>query len=470
MKHIMVLCRRFMAMAIAGMSIIIFTACKRERQSLTAERNCYMTFDQAFTEQSSDMTFAQAGVFKTPKRADPSDFLIFPFNVMLTIPDSEPWGDFANMDEMMRDLYDCGFNTAAFIETKHLKHARNNNLKAILYDDRKPFPQHTDKAAKWIAEIMASVTDTLDRDAIHSIYLSDEPKTCDFPILKVWTDAIKEHKVLPYINIFSDHISKDIIPDYDEYLNQYIENCELPYFSYHFYPFKMVKVIDGGVTKVERVFYSKAFYSGLETIRDKSHAVGIPFWNVILSIAHLGYDETTEETLALQVYSALAYGSKGIGYFTFYTADKGNYRHGAIDRFGHHTKTWDLIRNINLQIHALMPVYKNLKSVNVFHSETVPRSGYAGDIAVYVDSVRAFSAISDNSPLLVGEFENIIDGKPYAIVVNKHLEHTTVIKFKFKGYESKKVIVVSQSNRSSRPFNGESTWLAPGHAFLLTVE
>ena len=110
--------KRIMAMAIAGISIIILTACKRERQALTSERNCYMTFDQAFIAQSSDMTFAQAGVFKTPKRADPSDFLIFPFNVMPTMPDSEPWGDFANMDAMMRDLYDCGFNTAAFIETK----------------------------------------------------------------------------------------------------------------------------------------------------------------------------------------------------------------------------------------------------------------------------------------------------------------------------------------------------------------
>ena len=466
--------KKWMVMAIAGTVMVIFTliACKRAQLVLTEENAFDMIVNQMLSEEKSfEIISAQEGVIKTPKRADPSDFLIFPFNVMPTEPENERWGDFANMDSLMSDLYKCGFNTAAFIETKNLQYARRNNLMAILYDDKKPLPMHTDKAEAWIEGIMASITDTLDLQAIHSIFLCDEPKTPDFPMYKIWTDAIKKKQVMPFINLFSNQIEKTVIPDYDEYLSKYLEQCDLPYFSYHYYPFKLAKVINGEVAKVDRVFRSQQFYSALEKMRDKSLETGIPFWNVILSIAHLNLAETTEETLALQVYSALAYGSKGIGYFTFYTSDKGNYRHGAIDRFGYHTPTWDLIRNINLQVHSLVPIYKNLKSVNVFHAETISSNGDVSNFTFSIDSAIAYSGILDNSPLLVGEFENVIDNKPYAIVVNKDIENSVYIKFKFKGYDTKDIVVVNQVNRTPQPFYKDfGSYLSPGYGVLLTVK
>ena len=468
-----------MAMAISGavLSIIMLIACNRAQSAFT-EGNIYETLisQMLAEERSYDITSSEKGVIKTPVRADPSDFLIFPFNEMPTVPASEPWGDMADMDAMMRDLYQCGFNAAAFIETKYLKHARENHLMGMLLRNRIPSDKDTPEIAdSHINRLLSSITDSLDMKAVHSIFLCDEPKMPDFPLLKIWTDAIKRqnvipYNVIPYINLFSSVIESTVIPDYDEYLNQYIEYCDPSHFSYHYYPFKLEKVDVGGVSKLERVFRSKQFYSALEKMREKSQETGIPFWNVILSIPHLNLAETTEETLALQVYSALAYGSKGIGHFTYYTSDKGNYRHGAIDRFGHRTPTWDLIRNINLQIHSIVPIYKDLKSVNVFHTETIPGNGDVSEYTLLVDSVKGYSAISDNAPLLVGEFENPIDNKPYAIVVNKDIEFPVVIKFKFKGYETDTVVVVSQANQLPPLFQGYHKYLSPGSGVLLTIK
>ena len=65
--------------------------------------------------------------------------------------------------------------------------------------------------------------------------------------------------------------------------------------------------------------------------------------------------EPSDATFHLQVYATLAYGGRGIQYFTYYSPHNGNYRLGAIDQFGNKTATWDALRRINLEIHALAP-------------------------------------------------------------------------------------------------------------------
>jgi len=46
----------------------------------------------------------------TLKRATPNEFFIFPFCEFPNYAEQTPWGIFADVDAMMRDLYDCGFN------------------------------------------------------------------------------------------------------------------------------------------------------------------------------------------------------------------------------------------------------------------------------------------------------------------------------------------------------------------------
>ena len=405
--------------------------------------------------------FALEEANTTPKRVASSEFIIFPWGGMPDnphwggMPDNPAngrWGDLADMDAVMRDLYDCGFNTSGFTNIQYLKHVRNNHLKGIVSSDINPTLETTqEKADETIKKLMGSITDPEDRKAVYAVYLRDEPNASLFPQLNVWSVAVKKQGVLPYINLFPDYASPEQLgsKDYEDHLSRYVEICKPPYISYDNY-----SLFEGGRLDEDR------FFGNLELIRKKSLQAGIPFWNVVLANTHFAYAEPSDATLAIQVYSTLAYGGKGIGYFTYYTPQVGNYRLAPIDRFGFRTKTWEMMRNINLQIHTLVPIYGKLKSINVFHIGSIPRNGQGIDSAKLVESVSGTS-------LLVGEFTDS-NGKPYVMVVNKSMHSSVSFDVQFK--EKGRITLISQFKQERLPFAGEQKWLAPGCGALLTVE
>jgi len=61
------------------------------------------------------------------------------------------------------------------------------------------------------------------------------------------------------------------------------------------------------------------FYTNLEKIREISLGANVAFWNCVLSIAHFDYMENTDATYHLQAYATMAYGGRGIQYFSYFT-------------------------------------------------------------------------------------------------------------------------------------------------------
>jgi len=403
-------------------------------------------------EKTSGMTKTPKTEDATDKRVAPSEFIIFPWGGMPGNPANGAWGDLADMDAMMRDLYDCGFNTSGFTGIQNLKHVRNNHLTGILSSGINTTRETTqEEADKTIKTLLDAVTDPEDRKAIYAIYLRDEPGASQFPQLNIWSEAVRKQHVMPYINLFPDYASPQQLgsKDYEEHLDQYVKICKPPYISYDNY-----SLFEGQRLDEDR------FFGNMESIRKKSLQAGIPFWNVVLSNAHFKYAEPSDATFAIQVYSTLAYGGRGIGYFTYYTPQVGNYRLAPIDRFGYRTKSWATMRNINLQIHSLVPVYGKLKSVNVFHTGTIPRDGQGQDSAKLVETVKGDS-------MLVGEFVDN-EGKPYALVVNKSMQSSVSFDIQFK--DNGRIMLESQFNQGRVAFAGEQKWLAPGCGILLSIE
>jgi hypothetical protein len=290
-----------------------------------------------------------------------------------------------------------------------------------------------------------------ERKAIHSFYVEDEPHSSLFPRLNLWSDAVKKHGILPYINLFPNYAASQQLgsKDYEEHIDSFVQTCQPPYLSYDNY-----SLFNDTRLNEDR------FYTNLEIIRKQSLQYNIPFWNVILGNAHFHYAEPSEATLNIQVYSTLAYGGKGIGYFTYYAPDRGNYRLAPIDQFGYHTKTWDIMRHLNLQIHSLAPVYCQLKSVNVFHVQNIPKNGLGKDSTVHLKSIN-------DGQFLVGEFVDS-NGNPYILVVNKNLKSSTTLEIVFK--KEGKTMLISPYNKGKIPYHGEQCWLTPGAGVLLTVE
>ena len=142
--------------------------------------------------------------------------------------------------------------------------------------------------------------------------------------------------------------------------------------------------------------------------------------------------EPSDATLHLQVYSTLAYGGRGIQYFTYVTPEVGNYRLGALDPFGHRTPTWDMLRRVNLEIQALAPWLNRLTSSGVYHSDPVPEGSQPMSGSRWVEQVSASTADkSVAARYLLGEFKGE-DGRPYLMLVNRDLAHSIHFSIKLR--------------------------------------
>jgi hypothetical protein len=213
------------------------------------------------------------------------------------------------------------------------------------------------------------------------------------------------------------------------------------------------------------------FYTNLEIVRRLALETKTEFWNCILANAHFNYMEPTDATLHLQVYSTLAYGGRGIQYFTYFAPEVGNYRLAAIDQFGNRTPTWERLRRVNLEIQALAPAIVKLRSIGVFHYPDVPEQSkpLAGSKMVRsIEMTQRFLKPPVAGRFLLGELQDD-QNRTYLMLVNKDLNNS----FQFRIHllnESAKLIRISPYSGKEEAFGGEMDWIAPGAGILLRVE
>lgn len=377
------------------------------------------------------------------RRVSPEDFVILPWS----------WAP-ADL-EQLRGIRDCGFNLAGFVSPDALDLAHEAGLKAIVSEGS---TQVSDARAQLEdEEIKDRVQGLVDRvkghPAVFGYYLRDEPSAAIFPGLARWAEAYREADpgALAYINLLPTYASPAQLgtATYGEYLERFIDQVKPRFISYDHYA-----LMDDGTLR-------DGYFQNLEAVRRASLAAGIPFWNIVLSNAHFHYAEPTPAGLRFQLYTTLAYGGRGISYFTYFAPDVGNYRLAPVDQFGNRTPTWDMLRNVNLQIHQLAPVYLTLTSINVFHhGGEVPEGCSGDDTSVHLDAVSG-------GDLLVGEFTGPA-GQPAVLIVNKDLQSSTALDVRFK--RAGRVQLVSPYHGGLVDFAGEQVWLAPGQGSLLLLE
>lgn len=378
--------------------------------------------------------------------AKPSDETLKPEDFAIL-----PWGHTPAKEKVLTEIKECGFNLAGFVSPQGLDAVAAAGLRCIVSDPS----THVDDAAARLdeAEIAKRVTAVADRTrkhpAVFGYYLRDEPSAVVYSGLGRWAEAFRKAapQATPYINLFPNYASPAQmgVPTYEEYVESFISIVKPSYVSYDHYA-----LMDDGSVR-------HGYFQNLEIVRAAALRHKLPFWNIVLSNSHFNYAEPTEAGLRFQVYTTLAYGGRGISYFTYFAPDVGNYRLAPIDQFGHKTPTWDMLRRVNLQIHKLAPTYCKLKSVNVFHLPEVPSGGQGTTSSKYLDEISGGS-------LVVGEFEGP-EGRPYVMVVNKSLRQSTAfsVKFKWPG----RIMQVSSYAGTAHPWTGENVWLAPGQGALL---
>ena len=139
---------------------------------------------------------------------------------------------------------------------------------------------------------------------------------------------------------------------------------------------------------------------------------GAPQWNIILSTPHGGYRDPTPAEMRWQVYTSLAYGMKGLMYFTYWTSQSGM-KEGCVaivDAEGNPTAHYGPIRQLNAEVRTLGKLLLRLKSTGVFHTGEIPQGcrRLGGDAILHAPP---------KEPLVIGFFR---DGETdYAMIVNR---------------------------------------------------
>jgi hypothetical protein len=371
-------------------------------------------------------------------RLEASEFTIMPWGVTPSDPQRDS-------PEVFRTLYDCGFNHAGFVAENNLDRAQAAGLKAFVFEPAMEFVNDT-PADEITSRVKAVVERTKNHPAVQGYYIRDEPMPVSFPSLGVARKAIGDvaPHALAYINLLPTYGSN---PSYRDYITTFVETVKPNFLSYDHYA-----LMDNGTLR-------DGYFQNLETMRDVAIKANLPFWNIVLGNRHFSYAKPTLEGLRFQAYTTLAYGAKGLSYFTYFTPQVGNYELGAIDQFGNKTPTWDLVRNVNLQIHAIGRVYKGLKSVNVFHAPTPPHDCKG------LDSSRYLAEVS-GGPLCIGEFEDT-NAKPYVLAVNTDFHQSFPLSLKLKKQGA--ISMISPYTGEPVPWVGEQTWLSPGQGALLKL-
>ncbi len=268
--------------------------------------------------------------------------------------------------------------------------------------DRLVRPASRVESRRGQAEVDKNVAAIVERvgkhPAVYGYYLRDEPNASLFPALARYAAAIRkaDADARPYINLFPNYANAEQLgtPTYEAYLEKFIATVQPPFVSYDHYA-----LMDDGSLR-------DGYFQNLLAVAESGDRAQPAVLEHRAFQLHFRYAEPTEAGLRFQAFTTLAAGGRGISYFTYITPTSGNYRLAPIDQFGNRTPTWDMLRRVNLQIHALAPTLVKLKSVGVLV-----------DATRHVAESRHLAELSADAPLFLGEFEDAA-GKSYVMIVN----------------------------------------------------
>jgi hypothetical protein len=373
------------------------------------------------------------------------------------------WGESPTDSQQLQGMRDAGLNISGFCRAADLEKVRAAGLSCFV---QSPAIDGLDWM-KLPADVeLRSMVANLSREiggnpAALGVFLRDEPNAAMMPGLGKVSSLLHESipGLWPYVNLFPARVSADRLgtSDYGSYVRMLVQTIHQPFLSYDNYSLVGGEMLD-------------YFYTNLDVVRRSSIETKTPFWNCILANAHFNYMEPSDATFNLQVYASLAYGARGIQYFTYTSPALGNFRLAAVDQYGNRTATWDMLRRINNQLRVLAPTMIHLRSTGVFHYPSVPEQGQPLSASKLVESVemtQRFVRSPAGGRFLIGEFEDE-QGRPYFMLVNKDLNNSFQVKVHLRKAGGK-LWQVSQYSGKEEAFGGEMEWIAPGAGVLFRI-
>lgn len=246
--------------------------------------------------------------------------------------------------------------------------------------------RETNKREAYINGINAFV----DHPAIVGIDAGDEPSSVDFPYYGQMIELMKElaPSKFPYLNIYpsygmlaansEEQSEKELgVPTYKDYIDAYGKYVDLPYLSFdHYYL----------TSSPERLI------SDLETNAVYCRDNGKQLY-AVLQVNSLDPDHfVTEDELAFQAFSAMAYGARAVSWACY---SSGWWHNLVLDADGNKTEQYDKMKRVN---HKMIALSNEYIKYNWMATERTTETAFGG-----------FESIKSEKEALIGKFVN--DGK-----------------------------------------------------------
>ncbi len=186
----------------------------------------------------------------------------------------------------------------------------------------------------------------------------DEPGAGWFPTLAKALAVSRElaPQLLPYINLLPS--------DDPAYYNSFVDVVKPSLVSFDRYPLLSDGREDGN------------YFHNWAIVRDAALRGNVPAWVFIQTLAYNGHREPTAAELLWQINISLAYGAKGIQYFTYWTPEAARgegFGPALITVDGKRTPRYAAAKNINNSwLHPVGRELKPLVSESVVHANETP--------------------------------------------------------------------------------------------------
>ncbi|RKP58305.1 hypothetical protein D7Z26_02060 [Cohnella endophytica] len=314
--------------------------------------------------------------------------------------------------ERYKEIRDAGFTfVIGFREIEHgeeavikaLDCAQANGLKYLVSDPRVKNLDVTELSAM---EPLVSLFSS------HPAYLGhlffDEPGADQFDRLATLARSYESHAPdgLAYVNLLPDYASAQQLgtETYADHVERFLLTFKPKVLSYDYYPLRM----NGSI--------KATYFANLWTISEACRLHQVPFWLFIQALSYNGtHREPNEAEIRWQVNMSLAFGAKGIQYFTYWTPEPANgetFEKALIGKDGSKTLTYWNVQNVNREVASVGPILQSLQS------EGLLVSGEA--LAGVEHTLQSFGPVTalEGDPAIAGCFSS--GNQPHALfVVNR---------------------------------------------------
>jgi hypothetical protein len=246
---------------------------------------------------------------------------------------------------------------------KMLEYGQKTGMKVFLGDSRLPPKIDGDPEVKKLID--AAIEDYKGHPALAGYELYDEPNASAFKGIGEVVAYMREkdplHPVL--INLLPNYATPEQTgtPTYEEYVRRFLEEVRPDILCYDHYHF--------GET-----FERPEFFPNLEVVRRLAKEYNVPFWQITLLTHFAVYRNLTESEIRYEAMQTLAYGGKGLRWFTYWTPSDPSFdwKNAMVTLDGTRTPHYDMVRRVNQETRVLGNELLQAESLAVFHTGEYP--------------------------------------------------------------------------------------------------